>query len=452
MLAGAVLAACGGDSDQRPIDAPGAPIDAPMIDSPPPPPVDAPSRVSVTVLNDDGSGRPDTTARVVFADPSNQLVQQGLVGAAGDASADLAGGGFVHIVHVTDTSTTRRFVRLHSIRVRPGDSLTFGAAPSIPQGTPIGVEGMYTQIESLSTQYVFSNPCGRTFASSSQSNVIRLDAVEGCLPATFDVLGTTDFPNNLTVQRFVWFKATPAGGFSAPEMTVMQRFGAVINRVPVGSFVGVSRDTALPPFFGRAHGADAPATVTDTTAMASPFYPPPPADSTAIGVVDVKIRQTQVGEVVQILQTRVPGSAASVVMDLEELPLPVVQTAPTLSGKVVSWTQTGSAAPDVRQVAITSTYAIGALNYFVNWMVTDGASNNTVELPGLPAMFADFDLTQQPDPIPGTGRVLYVNYSNVDGFDAARRLPLGSLTQPDIAYFGRGLFEGQLFSVRATMH
>jgi hypothetical protein len=452
MLASVVLAACGG-GEQRdtPIDAPGQPIDAPAIDSPPPP-VDAPSRVSVTVLGDDGSGLPDTTARVIFADPANRLVQQGLVGAAGDASADLPGGGLVHVMRVIDFSTTRRFVRLLSMRVQPGDNLTFGGAASAPQGSRISVEGTFTPIESVSTQYTFTNPCGRSFASSSSGNVIRLDAAAGCLPATFEVLGTTDFPNSLPVQRFVWFKATPAGGFAAPAMTDMQPFTAVINRVPVGSFVDVAHNTALPPYFGRAFGLDAHATATSSTVAVAPFYPPPPADSPAIGIVDVRIRKTQTSEVLQVLQARVAGSAASTVMDLEELPLPVVESAPTLSGKVVSWTQTGSGAPDLRQVTIASGYAIGGLDYTVNWTVLDGGSDSTVELPGLPAMFADFDPTQQPAPSPGTGRVLYVNYSNVQGFGAARRLALGSLTGDGLAFIGSGLFEGELFSVRATMH
>jgi hypothetical protein len=451
-LAAAMLAACGGDSRDTPIDAPPRPIDAFVMIDAAPPPVDAPSRVSVTVLSDTGTGRPDTSARVIFADPSNQLVQQGLVGTAGDAAADLPGGGLVHVVHVIDLSPTRRLVRLLSIRVRPGDDLTVGHAAREPQGAPINVDGTFTPIENVSTLYTFSNPCGRSVTGSSNGNAIQLRAVAGCLPATFDVLGTTDFPNSLPIQQFVWFKATPGGGFAAPAMKAMETFVAVINRVPVGSFVDVARNTALPPYFERAHGLDARGSANGTTVTALPFYPPPPPDSTAIGIVDARIRPTQFGNAVQVLQTRVAGSAASVVMDLEELPLPVVETAPTLSGKVVSWTQTGSAAPDLRQVTVSSTYAISGLNYQVNWTLIDGGSDSSVELPGLPTMFADFDPTQQPAPDPGTGRVLYVNYSNVDGFDAARRLPLGSLAGEGIDFFGRGLFEGQLYSVRATMH
>jgi hypothetical protein len=161
-----------------------------------------------------------------------------------------------------------------------------------------------------------------------------------------------------------------------------------------------------------------------------------------------RVRRRVLGAVCALLA----GSAASAVIDLEEVPLPVAQTAPTLSGKVVSWTQTGSGVPDVREVTISSTYTVDTLTYTVNWTVIDGDSGNTVELPGLPAMLADFDPTQQPAPTPGVGRVRYFNYSNVQGFEAARRLPLGSLTGDGVPFFGFGLFAGELFSVRVTMN
>jgi hypothetical protein len=123
-----------------------------------------------------------------------------------------------------------------------------------------------------------------------------------------------------------------------------------------------------------------------------------------------------------------------------------------LSGKIVSWTQSGNAAPDLREVTVSSTYSAGAKNYVVTWTLIDGTSSSSVELPGLPTMFADFDPTQQPAPRSGDGRVVYVNYSNVQGYEAARRLPLGSLTGHGLLRFGSGLFEGELYSVRAAIH
>jgi hypothetical protein len=308
---------------------------------------------------------------------------------------------------------------------------------------------MFTPIENVSTPYSFASPCGRTFLTSTEGSV-GLVSVTGCLPATFDVLGTSLVPNSLPVQQFVWFKATPAAGFAAPAMTDMQPFTAVVNRVPVGSTVDVIYNTALPPYFQSAHASGATAPANDTSVTLVTSYPPSPVDVTAIGVVDVEIRATPLGAPVQSLLTRVAGSAASAVIDLEELPLPVAQTGPTLSGKVVSWTQTGSGVPDLREVTISSTYTLDTLTYTVNWTVIDGDSGNTVELPGLPAMLADFDPTQQPAPTPGFGRVRYFDYSNVQGFDAARRIPLGSLTGDGVPFFGFGLFAGELFSVRVT--
>jgi hypothetical protein len=58
----------------------------------------------------------------------------------------------------------------------------------------------------------------------------------------------------------------------------------------------------------------------------------------------------------------------------------------------------------------------------------------------------------QPAPTAGDGHVVYVDFSNVQGHDNARRLPLGSLTGQNSVLYGRGLFEGQLYSVHASMH
>lgn len=393
------------------------------------------------------------SARVIFADLSNQLVQQGLVGAMGDASADLPRGGFVHVVHVTDGTQNNRTVTVQSIRVQPGDSVTFGDAASLPQGARVMVDGTFTPLENVVARYTWAHPCGSGTTEPGGGNVAHLSSVAGCLPAMFDALGTTDAVTTTpAVPHFVWFKATPAGGFTAPAMELMSNWATLIIRVPVGSTVQVERSTALPPYFINAAGVSVRTTATDTSVTASLYYPPPPDGSPAIAVVQARIGPSATDRQLQVLQARVAAKATSLAMDLEELPLPVVQTTPVLSGKVVSWTQTGDATPDLREVTASSTYAAGGLNYLVTWTVIDGASSSSVELPGLPAMFADFDPTQQPGPKSGDARVLYVNYSNVQGYEAARKLPLGSLTGHGLLRYGSGLFEGQLYSVRASMH
>ena len=451
-LAGAALAACGGgDHRDTPGDAPAPPpIDAPIAPDAPP---DAPPRVSVTVLTETGSGQPDTSARVIFADPSNQLVQQGLVGTMGDASAELPRGGFVHVVHVTDGTQNNRTVALQSIRVQPGDRVTFGEAASAPQGAHVMVDGTFTPLESVVARYTWAHPCGSGTTEPGEGTVAHLTSVADCLPAMFDVLGTTDAVTTTPpVPHFVWFKATPAGGFTAPAMDLMSNWATLIINVPIGSTVQVERSTALPPYFNNAASVSVRITASDTSVTASLYYPPPPDGSPAIGVVQARISPGEFDRQLQVLQARVAAKATSLAMDLEELPLPVVQTVPALAGKVVSWTQTGNATPDLREVTVSSTYAAGGLNYAVTWTLIDGTSSSSVELPGLPTMFADFDPTQQPGPRSGDGRVVYVNYSNVQGYEAARKLPLGSLTGHGLLRYGSGLFEDQLYTVRASMH
>lgn len=400
-----------------------------MIDAPPP--VDALSRVNVTVLTGTGDGRPDTSARVVFADASNQLVKQGLVGANGDASADMPAGGIVHVVHATDGTPNRRTVTLESIRVKPGDNITFGVAASTPVGSPVTVQGTFTPLASVVLSYEFAHPCGGAITDPAEGNTLRLRSVAGCLPATFDVLGTIFAPAAHGVTpHFVWFTATPAGGFTAPAMQEMPAFAVNVRHVPVGSAVTLRRITALPPYFSDAADLSLDTDATTDTVSANLFYPPTRGDIAAIGVVEARVSPTSFDPRLQVLRTRVAGAAASLDMDLDALPLPVIQTVPALSGKVVSWTQTGTGTPDLRAVT-SSAYAAGGLSYTVRWTVIDDGTDSSVELPGLPTMFAELDPTQQPAPTAGEAHVVYVDFSNVQGHDNARRLPLGSLSSAD---------------------
>lgn len=55
-------------------------------------------------------------------------------------------------------------------------------------------------------------------------------------------------------------------------------------------------------------------------------------------------------------------------------------------------------------------------------------------------------------PLGGIVHVVYVDYSNVQGHDSARRLALGSITGHGSLQYGAGLFDDQLYSVHASMH
>jgi hypothetical protein len=249
----------------------------------------------------------------------------------------------------------------------------------------------------------------------------------------------------------VWFTATPADGFAAPAMQEMPAFAAKISNVRVASAVTLSRLTLLPPYFNDAASFSVQVKrAADTTVSASLFYPPPPSGSAAIGMVQATISPAQFARTLQILRVRVAGNAASADLDLDALSIPVVLTPPLRSGKLVRWSQNSGGAPDLREVTTSSTYTAGGLSYTVSWTVIDGGNTDSLELPGLPEMFAEIDPTQQPGSTPGDGRVVYVNYSNIEGFEHARLLPLGSVTGSGPVPMGAGLFAGELYSVRAT--
>lgn len=114
-------------------------------------------------------------------------------------------------------------------------------------------------------------------------------------------------------------------------------------------------------------------------------------------------------------------------------------------GKVVTWSQTGVGAPDLRRVRAVSSFEKDGKNTTVTWHVFSGASTSSEELPGLPAMFADIDPTQQLTTTPISASASYVNYSNVTGYDAARGKPFESMA--DIQFFpsmGDALYHAQV--------
>jgi hypothetical protein len=444
------LAACGGGHSDATGGAPDAALtdatltDAASIDAPP----TSPAAITIKVLSDLGDGKPDTSARVIFADGSRSLVKQGLVDASGAISAELPQGGIVHVMKVLDLSAHDRVVRLTSIQVKPGDSLTFGSAASRPQGAAITVQGTFTPIPNVVAIYDFAHPCGGGLAQPGEGTTARLSSVAGCLPPTFEVLGTPNTASHISPPQYVWFTATPAGGFTAPAMQPMPAFTARVSNVPAGSDVTVLRSTQIAPYFLDAETLSTELTATTTTVTADLFYPP---SATALGVVEARISPAPFDRRTQLVRTRVTGAVASADLDLNALPLPSVQTAPTLSGRVVSWTQTGTGTPDLRAVTSVSAHVAGGWSYRIEWTLIDGASDSAVEIPGLPDMFADVDPTQQLTSVSSEGTILYLDFSNVQGHDSARRLPLGSLLGTGVGRYGDGLFDHQLYTVHASI-
>jgi hypothetical protein len=402
------------------------------------------NRVGVTVFTDNGSG-PDLTAIVIFADPDNQLVNEGLVGPNGDAEADLPDGGTVHVLRVIEDSPGERRVNLVSmVGVEPGDELVFGAAAGLQTGGAAVVEGTFTPVDGA-TDYLFYHPCGTGFGVIT--GFAGLTSYEGCLPPTFQVLGTaTSRVDPSFVPKYCSFTAE-GSGFVAPLMQDMVPFTVRLTNAPEATFTRLDRKTLLPPHFTI---AGAPVEFGDPVPAGNSTvelrYPP---SATAVTLVEA-VFGTLFGPQ-QLFSTRISGVAASVDIDLDALPLPTFTSEPELSGRIITWTQTGSGEPDLRQAFASSTHTAGGVTYAVQWTVIDGASGSTVELPGLPDQFAEVDPTQQLTSQPGQAGAEYVDYSNVDGYDQARRLPIGSLMSSDGGSCETcGLFGGQLYSKRVS--
>jgi hypothetical protein len=397
--------------------------------------------VAVTVLTDRGDGVANTGAIAIFVDDHDQLVHQGFVGPMARAQAELPRGGTVHTLQVTQTSATTRAVKIVSIRgARPGDSLIVGAARrSRATGFQDFVTARFDPVGNATPLEMF-HPCGTQAVTSGEASLVLYSE---CVGTSFDLLTTVSGEPPL-VPLYAWaaINTLVSRSVAVPPLRRMPSFTITLQNAALGEAIVVERATLLPPSF------DAPGAVQRTSVSPggpaggtiSLNYPDSLRSLTAVRVV------MSAGE----LEVRLAGTVGSAAIDLASQALPVVETQPMFAGAVVSWRQSGpqpGAGPvDARMVTAHSTHVTGGVTYAVDWTVFDNATAPATQLPGLPAMFADYDPTQQPAATPGLASVRYVNYSNVAGFDGARRLPLEELFA-----FGRGnLFGNQQYTRRIS--
>jgi hypothetical protein len=263
-----------------------------------------------------------------------------------------------------------------------------------------------------------------------------------CRGDTFDLLTTAT--GSFAPPYYAWttVNANMSSDIVVPALRQMPRFSMTFLGTGIGTPKTTSHKTLLPPNFDR------PGAVTTEPAQNGGSSFDYPQLDKSISQIDVHFSDPPA---IHQLETRVAGAMSEVTIDLSKLSLPTVEGAPTFAGAVVSWPQLKDSRvlvkPDARMVTVTSTYATGTMAYAVEWSIIDNSTEATARLPGLPAMFAEYDPTQQPAAIPGTASVMYADYSNIDSYDAARRLPIQEL------FNVRGdtrLFTDKLYSRRIT--
>lgn len=393
-----------------------------------------PKPVLVAVMKD---GVPDTTVRAVFVDTAGALVQQGLVGAGGLASAELPEGGMVHVLSVTEPDPATRNVTIRSVRgVKPGDSLRFTEARPRwrpEDGTDEVVEGLFTPLPD-SYSYRFEVPCGtaaRTSQDTITANLNRACALKSEPLFIFATDPQTPRPKytSTTVSQFIDGRLY----FDVPAFQDMPTMSLQLNNsgleyslnVEVSALVGAHRDHWAASHTTRVLVRQGVSTVE--------LYHVPGLR-----------HMIMVGSYRDAVVTVTDGAKPATLV-YPALLVPSVSSEASLSGKVVSWSQNGASVPDLRVVKATTRFRSAGRTTTVTWVVYSGSRTNTEELPGLPSMFGEIDPTVQLVTEPISASVAYVNYSHIDDYDGARNGPFESMADLlETPGVGSGQYQAQL--------
>ena len=413
------------------VDAPDAPLDAP----------DPATRVEITVLGQDGSGEPATGAIAVFRDPSDQVVHHGPVDANGMAFAYLPNGGSVTVMNAFNQpdDLSQRSHQITTVRgVKPGDRLRAGSprVPSYQFGAQTVMTGTFTSIPSMSQPFMQSS-CATGYRSNNTTAALMFLA--SCVKPTFDLLSL--YIGNDLVWRYVWQPALvyAAGGtFTIPNtwQPVPRNTTTILNVPPNLARVFSTLYMVLDgkPIELERGIVETPAAGTTTIPL---MYIPGAGDSTVItaGVHNgLGIPHTHV-EVTK-------GSPATVMFDLSSQPLPSLGLS-SATQTSVSWAQTGAGSADARLVGWVARWVdANAVQNYANWQIiepADGTTSSTLQ--SFPAAYSSDDPTIQSGLTMIGGIVQYVEYDNLDGYDAARP-------------YGYPLFyvEGQFLDVEHRAH
>lgn len=380
---------------------------------------DAPSLPKPVVLAVLRDGVPDTSVRAVFVDAAGTLVQQGLVGTGGLASAELPEGGMVHVLSVTEPDPATRNVTIRSVRgVKPGDSLRFNEARRRwrpEDGTDEVVEGLFTPLPD-SFSYRFDVPCGT--AARTSLDAITADLNRACTQASVPLFVFATDPQTPQPKYTSTTVSRATDGrlyFNVPAFQDMPTMSLQLNNPGLEYYLDVQVSALLGAHLNHW-------TASHTTRVLA---------RRGVSTVDLYHvpglrHMIMVGSYRDAVVTVTDGVKPAT-LSYPALLVPSVSTEASLSGKVVSWNQSGTATPDLRVVKATTRFRSNGRTTTVTWVVYSGSRSNTEELPGLPAMFSEIDPTVQLVTEPISASVAYVNYSNIDDYDDARNGPFESM-------------------------
>jgi hypothetical protein len=423
-----LIAACGGGSSSPADDAGNPGVDAPD-----------PSNVTITAHLLDRTGRPDPEAVAVFYDETNTVVSHGIVDADGKAHAFLPNGGSVTVVRRA-TSGSDTNISLISIRdVRPGDDLMFSSR-QLPEDTLTGVQDtMVVSYDAPDNSGVaMLKPCsGPLLASGVAPGPVFAPATgilvfyEGCTTPTFDMLAMTQGSS----RQFVWMPDIPyvgGGGVTVPNTwqpmsTLATTFENVSGTPQLAIFVSM----LVGPWPFEMNRGNFP------VSPASPSVAHQWAPGAGRGAVVQVFPFTGVPGETEKHVVIDPDAVSEVTIDLAALPLPALPQQATQSATGVTWTEQGAPAGDARFVNWRGRLAdaTGTRRFFYNTIENPQSGTGTSEILPLPDDYTDRDPTKVfPTALTLAGAsVSYVDYSDLGGYDDARRVG-PALFEIELAY------------------
>lgn len=424
------VAAVGCGEVSNPPDSDGGP------DGPPDgPPAAQPVKVRVSAVATDGSagtGQPDSAAIAVFVGPDGNVIKQGQVNQQGEAEAMAPEGSTLQTIQISEpTLTSRRVFVVTFHDVKPGDVLNSGLPRTLPdnRGTSTTMTGSF--ITNAAYSHTFFTECGSTTSAGPDA---ALTLQDGCHGPIVDVLGiqTSTAVPPLPARYAISKPAYGAGGTFNLNNTWqnMANFAITVSNLPED----ITGLTLRRSTFMRAGAAAA-------IAPQSVSLGDPPAGAGSGSVLyapTAGVRAAVFAELSKAtgflhrLEVQTDGISSTQTIDYNELSVPWINTLSYVGAeRKLSWTETasGSGVPDVRVAASTFRYTRGEITYNVTmYDIARPAAATSMVFAGLPATYAEFDPAQQTGVTSTIAILSYVDQSNLNGYDDARKYGLSAIS------------------------
>ncbi|MGN6103630.1 MAG: hypothetical protein ACTHU0_00765 [Kofleriaceae bacterium] len=398
-----------------------------LPDAPPPPdaPPDAPpAPVKVTVVSEDGDGLPAQGARVLFQAPDGAVVFDGVVDANGQVEQPFPTGGSITAIRVIEDTSTYRAAIITTLRgAKPGDDATIGVAKTPTVNNQGGATSMTANFSTYpgASYYQVYTECGTAFTSTSPA---RLNFRDSCHGSTFDLLLVAS-GGTLTTPQFIRLNGVvhqSGGTFTIPSSySPMSNFTVNARNVPTEiDSMSVMRASVLnqtPVVYQYANATVGSGTITTQV--------PYPASFGSRSDIEISMYRSD-SPATYRHEARTADLSSTFDADISKMELPWLGSVEfTNSG--MRWTQlTTGGSPDGSLLVWGGRWYIGEKSMNLVWRVVQDPSTTTtgVELPRLPAAYAEFDPAQQSVPVSVnrelSGFVL-VDYDNLDNYDDFRQ-------------------------------